>query len=189
MNLSLLVVTVLSSHIHILLSRREFKYETYHGAADNSQSHHHTLSQLNEKEYEFENCHFNSFNSSQVIFQSIQSSSTALPLVRFRISLLYLQNDALMVLARFDLGKTWREFLISFSVPATLFVISFISLCIITRSVKVGDDAKMRCKYCTEGEENSDIEENLANSGVRLDPAAVEQALIDADAIAGTSKV
>lgn len=94
-----------------------------------------------------------------------------------------------MVLARFDLGKTWREFLISFSVPATLFVISFISLCIITRSVKVGDDAKMRCKYCTEGEENSDIEENLANNGGRMDPAAVEQALIDQDVIASTSKV
>lgn len=47
----------------------------------------------------------------------------------------------------------------------------------------------MRCKYCTEGEENSDMEENLANNGVRVDPAAVEQALIDADAIASTSKV
>lgn len=109
-----------------------------------------------------------------------------------RLSLLvfyYFQNDQGMVLARFDLAKTWREFLISFSVPATLFVISFISLCIITRSVKVGDDAKMRCKYCTEGDENSDIDENLANNCGRMDPAAVEEALIAQDAIASTSKV
>lgn len=117
---------------------------------------------------------------------TIRTCSSFLPF--FLSPSIHLQNDPLMVLARFDLAKTWREFLISFSVPATLFVISFISLCIITRSVKVGDDAKMRCKYCTEGEENSDVDENLANNG-RMDPAAVEQALIDADARASTSKV
>lgn len=63
-----------------------------------------------------------------------------------------------MVVARFDLSKTWRELMIAVSVPTTLFVISFIALCIITRSVKVGDDAKMRCKYCTEANE-SDVED------------------------------
>ena len=75
--------------------------------------------------------------------------------------------DSTKVLARFDLKKTWNHFLIFFGVPSVLFVISFISLCIITRSVKVGDDAKMRCKYCTD--ETSDIDDidELANKCVQ----------------------
>lgn len=57
--------------------------------------------------------------------------------------------------------------MIFFGVPSVLFVISFISLCIITRSVKVGDDAKMRCKYCTD--ETSDIDDidEMANKCVQ----------------------
>lgn len=67
------------------------------------------------------------------------------------------------MLARFDLAKTWREFTFAFFIPSTLFIISFIALCVITRTVKVDDDAKMRCKYCTEGEINSDIDDELNN--------------------------
>lgn len=77
------------------------------------------------------------------------------------------QNDATKVVARFDLDKTWREFVFFFGVPVTLFVLSFITLCIITRSVKVGDDAKMRCKCCTD--ENSDVDDidEIANKCVQ----------------------
>lgn len=68
------------------------------------------------------------------------------------------------VVARYDLDKVYRELVVSLIVPIVLFVISSISLCIITKSVKVGwlwlppareidlhqrfqvgDDAKMRC--------------------------------------------
>lgn len=95
------------------------------------------------------------------------------------------------MLARFDLNKTWREFIFAFGIPATLFVVSFISLCIITRSVKVGDDAKMRCKYCAD--ETSDIDDidELANKCVQQ-LNAIEEAVNEQDLAAkqpSTSKV
>lgn len=58
------------------------------------------------------------------------------------------QNSSELIIARYDLAKTWRELIISISVPSVLFVVSFVTLCIITQSVRVGDDTKMRCKYC-----------------------------------------
>lgn len=48
-----------------------------------------------------------------------------------------MQQSSFFVVARFDLAKTWRELLIAVTVPTTLFIISFITLCIITQSVKV----------------------------------------------------
>lgn len=57
------------------------------------------------------------------------------------------------MVARFDLKKTRMELLIAIIVPAGLFVISVITLIIISRSVKVGDDAKMRCRYCVDKQE------------------------------------
>lgn len=73
-----------------------------------------------------------------------------------------LQNDSSFVITRFDLKKTRTELLIAVIVPATLFVVSLISLVIIQRSVQVGDDAKMRCRYCIdkqsqEGEEDEGL--------------------------------
>jgi hypothetical protein len=59
-----------------------------------------------------------------------------------------LQNNAFFVVARFDLQKTWRELVIAVMVPTVMFIVSSATLCIITRSVNVGDDTKMRCKYC-----------------------------------------
>jgi hypothetical protein len=59
-----------------------------------------------------------------------------------------LQNNNASVVARFDLQKTWRELVIAVVVPTVMFIISSATLCIITRSVNVGDDTKMRCKYC-----------------------------------------
>ncbi|XP_037025396.1 uncharacterized protein LOC119066835 [Bradysia coprophila] len=75
---------------------------------------------------------------------------------RFRC--FYNKHNPAFVVLRFDLDKTWRELLIAVCVPVSLFVISFIALCIITKSVKVGDDSKMRCKYCAG--ETSDAEDN-----------------------------
>ncbi|KMY97520.1 uncharacterized protein Dsimw501_GD13287 [Drosophila simulans] len=58
------------------------------------------------------------------------------------------------VVARYDLDKVYRELLVSLIVPIVLFVISSISLCIITKSVKVGDDAKMRCVCAGDDSDN-----------------------------------
>jgi len=67
----------------------------------------------------------------------------------------------LFVVARFDLRKTRMELLIAIIVPVGLLVISLITLIIITRSVKVGDDAKMRCTYCTDKQEAEEEDEGL----------------------------
>lgn len=91
-----------------------------------------------------------------------------------------------MVLARFDLSKTWRELVIALSVPLSLFIVSFISLGIITRSVKVGDDAKMRCKYCTD--ETSDIDDNEIENNNRT-IGTIQEDKINEYPEPGTSKV
>lgn len=40
--------------------------------------------------------------------------------------------------------------MIAVCVPGTLFILSFVTLMIITQTVRVGDDARMRCKWCSE---------------------------------------
>lgn len=67
------------------------------------------------------------------------------------------------VVARYDLDKVYREFLFSLIVPIVLFVISSISLCVITKSVKVGDDAKMRC-VCAGDDSDDDVFGNASSS-------------------------
>lgn len=59
-------------------------------------------------------------------------------------------------MGRFDLDKTWREFVIAITIPLSMFAVSCTALTIVMFSVKVGDDTRMRCKYCTD--ENSDLE-------------------------------
>ncbi|XP_067013120.2 uncharacterized protein Teh4 [Anabrus simplex] len=71
----------------------------------------------------------------------------------------YDKNDPFFVVARFDLKKTLRELIIAVAVPSALFVVSWATLCFITRSVNVGDDAKLRCKYCTDGGDESELRE------------------------------
>lgn len=90
------------------------------------------------------------------------------------------QNDATKVLSRFDLNKTWREFVFAFGIPTTLFVISFISLCVITRSVKVGDDALMRCTCCADDVSDIDDIDELANKCVQQ-LNAIEEAVNEQD--------
>ena len=69
-----------------------------------------------------------------------------------------------MVIARYDLQKTWRDLLIAISIPSVLFVVSFITLCAIMQSVRVDDDTKMRCKYCfgTSYKNNNDLTEMIS---------------------------
>lgn len=67
-----------------------------------------------------------------------------------------------MVVARYDLKRTWRDLLIAISIPSVLFVASFITLCAIMQSVRVDDDTKMRCKYCFSSY-NSDMTEMINN--------------------------
>ena len=71
-----------------------------------------------------------------------------------------------MVVARFNLDKTWRELLIAICIPTILFLISFVTLCVIMQSVKVGDDTKMRCQYCTI---NSDSNSESSNSNSKYE--------------------
>ncbi|XP_017059680.1 uncharacterized protein LOC108100358 isoform X2 [Drosophila ficusphila] len=61
------------------------------------------------------------------------------------------------VVARYDLDKVYRELLLALIVPIVLFVVSSISLCIITKSVKVGDDAKMRCVCAGDDSDNDQV--------------------------------
>lgn len=69
------------------------------------------------------------------------------------------------MVARFDLKKTRMELLIAIIVPVGLLVVSLITLIVITRSVKVGDDAKMRCTYCTDKvQEPEDEDEGLVEA-------------------------
>ncbi|XP_015523126.2 uncharacterized protein LOC107226729 [Neodiprion lecontei] len=73
----------------------------------------------------------------------------------------YNKNDSFFVVARFDLEKTRTELLIAIIVPSIFFVVSLTTLVIITRSVRVGDDAKMRCRYCTEAQDKESEDEGL----------------------------
>ncbi|KAJ8933025.1 hypothetical protein NQ314_014265 [Rhamnusium bicolor] len=72
----------------------------------------------------------------------------------------YNKNTSFMVVARYDLKRTWRDLIIAISIPSVLFVASFITLCAIMQSVRVDDDTKMRCKYCF-GAYNSDMTEMI----------------------------
>nr|XP_003706361.1 PREDICTED: uncharacterized protein LOC100878008 [Megachile rotundata] len=76
----------------------------------------------------------------------------------------YNKNNSFFVVARFDLNKTRTELLIAIIVPSGLFVISLITLVIITRSVQVGDDAKMRCRYCVDKQEVEGEDEGLVEA-------------------------
>lgn len=75
----------------------------------------------------------------------------------------YNKNQSEFVVARYDLAKTWRELMIAVIVPTSLFVISLTVLCVISQTVQVGDDAKMRCQYCLGTESDAD-EGNVVTS-------------------------
>lgn len=78
-----------------------------------------------------------------------------------------------MVVARYDLNKTWNELIVAISIPTVLFAVSFVTLCIIMQSVKVGDDTKMRCQYCI-GNSNVSV-----NSRYEVTETVFEQKIVD----------
>lgn len=63
---------------------------------------------------------------------------------------IFVKNNSFVALARFDLNKTWWELMIGVTVPGILFAVSFLTLLIINQTVKVGDDARMTCQWCTD---------------------------------------
>ncbi|XP_011494085.1 PREDICTED: uncharacterized protein LOC105359249 [Ceratosolen solmsi marchali] len=83
----------------------------------------------------------------------------------------YNKNDSFFVVARFDLNKTRTELLIAVIVPSCLFVISLTTLVVITRSVQVGDDAKMRCRYCVDGQSTEGEGEGLVENTAASTPS------------------
>ncbi|KAK7605479.1 hypothetical protein V9T40_007337 [Parthenolecanium corni] len=65
---------------------------------------------------------------------------------RARFPCFYSAMDASLVVARFNMDGTYREFLPAIIVPASLLVVSCFTLILCQRTVEVGDDAKMRFK-------------------------------------------
>ncbi|KAG8223405.1 hypothetical protein J437_LFUL003678, partial [Ladona fulva] len=73
--------------------------------------------------------------------------------------------EQLYAYARFDLAQTKKELVIAAAVPSVLFLISAAALLACTRSVKVGDDAKMRCTLCGNGSASPEHEADEDEGG------------------------
>lgn len=72
---------------------------------------------------------------------------------RARFPCYYAADNPAVVVARFDLATTTRQFLIASLLPSVLFVVSCLTLILCQRTVVVGDDAKMRFQGCNSGKE------------------------------------
>ncbi|XP_050443347.1 uncharacterized protein LOC126847234 [Adelges cooleyi] len=72
-----------------------------------------------------------------------------------RFPCFYTKNDSSSALARFDLNKTWWELMVGVTVPGVLFAVSFLTLLIVHQTVKVGDDARMTCQWCADGDDGN----------------------------------
>ncbi|KAK9718934.1 hypothetical protein QE152_g22988 [Popillia japonica] len=82
---------------------------------------------------------------------------------RARFPCFYATENTDIVVARFDLATTYRQFLIAFVLPSVLFVVSCLTLLLCQRTVVVGDDAKMRFQGCTSAQNDFD-KSNSANN-------------------------
>lgn len=77
--------------------------------------------------------------------------------------------------------------MIAVCVPGTLFIVSFVTLMIITQTVRVGDDARMRCKWCTDSisnetnlqyeaiEKQDDCKQPLRSKEIQKNEVAMQQ--------------
>lgn len=65
---------------------------------------------------------------------------------RARFPCYYADDKTEVVVSRFDLETTQREFVVALVLPSVLFVVSCLTLILCQRTVVVGDDAKMRFK-------------------------------------------
>jgi len=84
---------------------------------------------------------------------------------RSRFPCYYAKIDPTMVVARFDLEITYREFLPAAVIPAILLVVSCFTLILCQRTVEVGDDAKMRFKKRRTGSRVVTVENVAVNNG------------------------
>ncbi|EDW34752.1 GL12732 [Drosophila persimilis] len=71
---------------------------------------------------------------------------------RARFPCFYSPGKKDIVVARFDLEVTYRQFVFASVVPSVLFVVSCSILLMCQKTVYVGDDAKMRFKGCVDTE-------------------------------------
>ncbi|XP_065222895.1 uncharacterized protein LOC135847351 isoform X1 [Planococcus citri] len=65
---------------------------------------------------------------------------------RARFPCYYSEENPSMVVSRFNMEVTYREFYLAAIIPAVLLVVSCLTLILCQRTVEVGDDAKMRFK-------------------------------------------
>lgn len=85
-----------------------------------------------------------------------------------RFPCFYAEDNPNVVVARFDLRTTTRQFLIAFLLPSVLFVVSCLTLILCQKTVIVGDDARMRFQGCTTAEtevEKSPSANNMTDRG------------------------
>lgn len=74
---------------------------------------------------------------------------------RARFPCYYSADNTDIVVARFNLETTEKQFLIASLLPSVLFVVSCLTLILCHKAVVVGDDAKMRFKGCVQSEDDS----------------------------------
>lgn len=65
---------------------------------------------------------------------------------RARFPCYYAETKTSVVVSRFNLESTYKEFIIASVVPSVLFIVSCLTLILCQKTVVVGDDAKMRFK-------------------------------------------
>ncbi|XP_014242584.1 uncharacterized protein LOC106662780 [Cimex lectularius] len=86
---------------------------------------------------------------------------------RGRFPCYYAEEKVDVVVARFNLENTYREFVFASVVPSVLFVVSCLTLVLCQRTVEVGDDAKMRFKKRGAGATSigADKENSMGDTG------------------------
>ncbi|XP_018320602.1 uncharacterized protein LOC108733790 [Agrilus planipennis] len=86
---------------------------------------------------------------------------------RARFPCFYAPENTNVVVTRFDLVTTTRQFFIALVLPSVLFVVSCLTLILCQRTVVVGDDAKMRFQGCTGTETTvQTVDKTSANNNV-----------------------
>ena len=87
---------------------------------------------------------------------------------RARFPCYYSNQNTDIVVARFDLATTTRQFMIAFILPSILFVVSCLTLILCQRTVVVGDDAKMRFQGCTDSTVDFEKSSSMNNTADRV---------------------
>lgn len=83
---------------------------------------------------------------------------------RARFPCFYSQDNPSIVVARFDLATTTKQFIVASILPSVLFVVSCLTLLLCQKTVVVGDDAKMRFQSCVTADSESLEKTTSANN-------------------------